>query len=205
MLRGDNVKDDECKAVFAEQEASASQVAAARFLDTISSPPGRRSQCCGIEHASTCVGSSQIAAVTGKNAPEVWIRRRPNMWDSIEEPVVPRERNLYDPPLAELLWKGRLALLWKRNVLTSIENDNCSCPCMWMTSMMVGTKENLGPTWIILRRVFNLEYEIPLLHQENSGCSQRGAEVDHEAVQANIHRFRRITTTVVTKGKHNKM
>ena len=36
VLRGDNVKDEEgCKAVFAEQSASASQMAAAGFLDTI--------------------------------------------------------------------------------------------------------------------------------------------------------------------------
>ena len=41
MLRGDNLKDEEGhRAAFTEQGASASQMAAAKFLDSISKLPG---------------------------------------------------------------------------------------------------------------------------------------------------------------------
>ena len=41
--------------------------------------------------------------------PDVWIRlpkhKWPKSWSSMEDPVVPRERNLYGHPLAGLLWE----------------------------------------------------------------------------------------------------
>ena len=41
--------------------------------------------------------------------PDIWIRlpkhKWPKSWSSMEDPVVPLERNLYGHPLAGLLWK----------------------------------------------------------------------------------------------------
>ena len=41
--------------------------------------------------------------------PDIWIRlpkhKWPKSWSSIEDPVVPLERNLYGHPLAGLLWE----------------------------------------------------------------------------------------------------
>ena len=43
--------------------------------------------------------------------PDVWIRlpghKWPKSWSSMEDPVVPLERNLYGHPLAGLLWEGQ--------------------------------------------------------------------------------------------------
>ena len=63
MLREDIVKDDNgYTAVFAEQSASASQMAAATVLDAISGRSMRG-------HAGAHVGSSQVAEVTGERMP----------------------------------------------------------------------------------------------------------------------------------------
>ena len=44
-----------------------------------------------------------------KECPDIWIRlprhKWPNLWSSMEDPVVPLERNLYGHPLAGLSWK----------------------------------------------------------------------------------------------------
>ena len=64
--------------------------------------------------------------------------RRPKSWDSVEEPVVPLERNLYGHPLAAQLQGRRLdVVLFQATyekptflgiVFTRNENRNRSCP-----------------------------------------------------------------------------
>ena len=63
----------------------------------------------------------------------------PKSWSSMEDPVVPLERNLHGHPLAALLWeKVLLRYGWEK-----VSNCEClfvhrekdySCLCMWMTS-----------------------------------------------------------------------
>ena len=50
----------------------------------------------------------------------------------------------------------------------------------------------------------DLEDLNPSLNQFYLGCTQRGAEVAHEAVKCEMDLFRRITTTEVTNKKHGK-
>ena len=49
--------------------------------------------------------------------------------------------------------------------------------------------------WKFLRKEIDPEDPTPLLNQLHLGCTQREAEVDHHAVQAKAHLFRRFTTT----------
>ena len=61
---------------------------------------------------------------------------------------------------------------------------------------MAGKREHLGPMWTILRKGIDLEDLISFLnHMLLLGCSQREAEVDHEAIQSEYDLFRRNTTT----------
>ena len=76
--------------------------------------------------------------------PDIWIRlprhKWPKSWSSMEDPVVPLERNLYGHPLAGLLWLRQFEkILLKHgsvqigNVPLFIVKKDYSCLCMWMT------------------------------------------------------------------------
>ena len=107
MLRGDILKDDSGDyAVFTEQGASASHMTEGNVLDITSRLPEHSG------HASDALGA--YSQVKMKDAPEllqfsedcpkIWITlpkaRRPQNWDSLDDPVAPLELNLYGHPLA---------------------------------------------------------------------------------------------------------
>ena len=51
----------------------------------------------------------KLMKIPKSECPDIWIRlprhKWPKSWSSIEDPVVPLERNLYGHPLAGLLWE----------------------------------------------------------------------------------------------------
>ena len=53
--------------------------------------------------------ASTLFKKTKSECPDIWIRlprhKWPKSWSSMEDPVVPFERNLYGHPLAGLLWE----------------------------------------------------------------------------------------------------
>ena len=111
VLRGDIVKDDSGSyAVFTEQGPSASQMTAAKVMDIISRLPG-----CARPAADAVSAFSQVKLedahkllkIPKSECPDSWIRlprhKWPKSWSSMEDPVVPLERNLYGHPLAGLL------------------------------------------------------------------------------------------------------
>ena len=114
VLRGDIVKDDSGSyAVFTEQGSSASQMTAAKIMDIISRLPGCDGQAADAVSAYTQVKlHPQLLKIPKSECPDIWIRlprhKWPESWSSMEDPVVPLERNLYGHPLAGLLWKGNL-------------------------------------------------------------------------------------------------
>ena len=111
VLRGDIVKDNSGSyAVFTEQGSSASQMTAAKIMDIISRLPGCDGQAADAVSACTQVkmeDAPKLLMIPKSECPDVWIRlpRRkwPKSWSSMEDPVVPLERNLYGHPLAGLL------------------------------------------------------------------------------------------------------
>ena len=113
VLRGDIVKDDSGSyAVFTEQGSSASQMTAAKFMDSISRLPGCDGQAADAVSAYTPVNmedAHKLLKIPRSECPDIWIRlprhKWPKSWSSIEDPVVPLERNLYGHPLAGQLWE----------------------------------------------------------------------------------------------------
>ena len=106
VLRGDTVEDDSGSyAVFTEQGSSASQMTAAKVMDIISRLP-----CCAGQAADAASAYTQVkmkdAPKLLKNpkseCPDIWIRlprhKWPKSWSSMEDPVVPLDRNLYGHP-----------------------------------------------------------------------------------------------------------
>ena len=121
VLRGDIVKDDSGSyAVFTEQGSSASQ-------NDGSKSHGYHIQIARVHRTSSwrsiCLYLVQMedAPKLLKNpkseCPDIWIRltrhKWPKSWSSVEDPVVPLERNLYGHPLAGLL-KGKA--IWENPI-----------------------------------------------------------------------------------------
>ena len=61
--------------------------------------------------------------------PDIWIRlprhKRPKSWSSMEDPVVPLERNLYGHPLAGLLWERQFEKVLLKHGCEKIPNWEC--------------------------------------------------------------------------------
>ena len=113
VLRGDIVRDDSGSyVVFTEQGSSASQMTAAKVMDIISRLPSCDGQAADAVSAYTQVEMGHaptLLKIPKSECPDIWIRLpRHNWlksWSSMEDPVVPLERNLYGHPLAGLLWE----------------------------------------------------------------------------------------------------
>ena len=123
VLRMDNVKDEGgYKAALTEQGASASQMAAARFLDTISKlldMVGETGDAISTYTQVKMTEAPRLLRMPKEECPEIWIRipprQRPHGWNKIEDPAVLLERNLCGHPLAGLLWKRKIggSAAWK--------------------------------------------------------------------------------------------
>ena len=116
VLRGDSVKDDSGScAVFTEQGSSASQMTAAKVMEIMSRWPGCAGQAADAVSADTQVkmeDAPKLLKIPKSECPDISIRlprhKWPKLWSSIEDPVVPLEKNLYGHPLAGLLWERQL-------------------------------------------------------------------------------------------------
>ena len=113
VLRGDIAKDDSGSyAVFTEQGSSASQMTGAKVMEIISRLPEYSVQAADAVSAFTQVkmeDAPKFLKIPKSECPDISIRlprhKWPKSWSSMEDPVVPLERNLYGHPLAGLLWE----------------------------------------------------------------------------------------------------
>ena len=104
VLRSDIVKDDSGSyAVFPEQRSSASQMTAAKVMDIKSRLPGCARQAADAVSAYTQVkmeDAPSLLKIPKSECPDIWMRPPKHKWpkssSSMEDPVVPLERNLYD-------------------------------------------------------------------------------------------------------------
>ena len=85
---------------------------AARVMDILSRLPGCAGQAADAVSACTQVkmeDDPKLLKIPKSECPDIWIRlprhKWPKSWSSMEDPVVPLQRNLYGHPLAGLLWE----------------------------------------------------------------------------------------------------
>ena len=110
-LRADIVKDDSGSyAVFTKQGSSASQITAAKVMDTIFRLPGCAGQAADAVSAYNQVkmeDAHKLWKIPKSECPDIWIRlprhKWPKSWSSMEDRVVPLERNLCGHSSAGLL------------------------------------------------------------------------------------------------------
>ena len=133
VLRGDIVKDDSGSyAVFTEQGSSASQTTAAKVMDIISRLSGCAGQAADAVSAYAQVkmeDAPKLLKIPRSECPDIWIRlprhKWPKSWSSMEDPVVPLERNLHGHPLAGLLWERQFEKILLEYGWEKVSNWEC--------------------------------------------------------------------------------
>ena len=125
---------DDCGScvVFTEQSSSTSQMTAAKVMDIISRLPGCAGQAADAVSAHTQVkmeDAPKLLKIPKSECPDIWIRlprhKWPKSWSSMEDPVVPLERNLYGHPLAGLLWERQFETILVKHGWEKIPNWEC--------------------------------------------------------------------------------
>ena len=73
--------------------------------------------------------SPKLLKIPKSECPDIWIRpprhKWPKSWSSMEDPVVPLERNLYVHPLAVLLWERQFEKILLKHGWEKIPNWQC--------------------------------------------------------------------------------
>ena len=71
----------------------------------------------------------KLLKIPKSECPDIWIRlprhKWPKSWSSVEDPVVPLERNLYGHPSAGLLWERQLEKILLKHGWEKIPNWEC--------------------------------------------------------------------------------
>ena len=173
VLRGDIVKDNSGSyAVFTEEGSSASQMTAANIMDMISRLPGCDGQAADAISAYTQVkmeDAHKLFKIPKSECPDIWIRlprhKWPKSWSSMEDPVVPLERNLHGHPLEGLLWERQFEKILLKHGWEKVSN----CECLFVHHQkglflsvyvddrkLAGKKQNLDPLWKLLNKEVDL-------------------------------------------------
>ena len=134
VFRGDIVKDDSGSyAVFTEQGSSASQMTAAKiswisFPDCQVAMDKQQTQYQLIPKVKM-EDAHKLLYIPKSECPDIWIRlprhKWTKSWSSLEDPVVPLERNLYGHPLAGLLWERQFVKILLKHGWEKIPNWEC--------------------------------------------------------------------------------
>ena len=190
VLRGDIVKDDaksyavihRTRIISISNDSSEShgyhlQIARLRWTSS------RRSICL---YPSKMEDAHKLFKVPKSECPDIWIRlprhKWPKSWSSMEDPVVPLERNLYGHPLAALLWerqfeenpfKARLGESSKLGMSIRTPSKGLFLSVHVDDIELAGKKQNMDPMWKLLNKEVDLEEPTSFLDHVYLGCTQR--------------------------------
>ena len=107
----------------------------------------------------------KLLKIPKSECPDIWIRlprhKWPKSWSSMEDAVVPLERNLYGHPLAGLLWERQF-----EQILLGYGREKVSnCECLFVHRekglflsvyvgdiKIAGKKQNIDPMWKVLNK-----------------------------------------------------
>ena len=199
VLRGDIVKDDSGSyAVFTEQGSSASQMTASKVMDIISRLPGCAGQAADAVSAYTKVkmeDAHNLLKIPKSECPDIWIRQPrhtwPTSWSSMEDPVVPLERNLYGHLVAGLLWERQFDKIPLKHGWEKVSNWGCFFlhrqKGLFLSVFvddikLAGRKQNIDPMWKVLNKEVDLGEPISFLDHEDLRCTQRQCEISKDIV-----------------------
>ena len=171
---------------------------AAKIMDIISRLPGCDGQAADAVSAYTQVkmeDAHKLLKVPKSECPDIWIRlprhKWPKSWSSMEDPVVPLERNLYGHPLAGLLWERQFEKVLLKHGWEKIPNWECLFVhrekglflSVYVDDIkLAGKKHNIDPMWKVLNKEVDLGEPTSFLDHVYLGCTQRECEVSQNIV-----------------------
>ena len=139
---------------------------AAKVMDVIERLPGCAGQAADAVSAKTqekLEDAPKIIENSQSECPDIWIRlpkhKWPKLWSSVEDPVVPLERNLYCHPLAGLLRERQFEKVLFQHGWGKVQNWECLFvhreKGLFLSVnvddiKLAGKTENIEPTWKIL-------------------------------------------------------
>ena len=108
------------------------KLTAAKVMDIISRLPRCARQSADAVSAYTQVkmkDAPKLLKIPKSECPDIWIRLPrhiwPKSWSSMEDPVVPLERNLYGHPLAGLLWERQIEKILLQHGWEKVSDGEC--------------------------------------------------------------------------------
>ena len=171
---------------------------AAKVMDILSRLPGCDGQAADAVSAYTQVkmeDAHKLLNIPKSECPDIWIRiprhKWPKSWSSMEDPVVPLERNLYGHPLAGLLWERQFEKVRLKHGWEKIPNWECLFvhrekglfSSVYVDDIkLAGKKQNIGPVWKVLNKEVDLGEPTSFLDHVYLGCTQRQCEVSQDIV-----------------------
>ena len=209
VFRGDQVRDETgFYAVFTEQSASSSHMAAIKFMDYIGRIDGNISEDSDAVKAYTQVKLDSLVELLGEEVQaETWItlprERRPRSWDNVDHPVCPLRRNLYGHPLAGLIWEKHC----QRSIMAAGFEKIPGWECLFVHRAkklflsvyvddfrMAGVQGNMKPMWKKLRETLLLEDAIDSSKNTYLGCNQHNVKLDEQIVREKNDMFTKLTS-----------
>ena len=199
VRRGDIVNDDSgSSAEFSEQGSSASQMTAAKVMDIIFRLPGCAGQAADAVSAFSQVkmeDAPKFLKIPKSECPDIWIRpprhKWPKSWPSMEDPVVPLERNLYGHPLAGLFCERQFEKILLQRGWVKVSNWECLFVhrqkglflSVYVDDIkLAGKKQNIDPMWKGLNKEVDLGEPTSFLDHVYLGCTQRQREISKDIV-----------------------
>ena len=218
VLRGDIVKDDSGSyAVFTERGSSASQMTAAKVMDIISRLPGCDGQAADAVSAYTQVkmeDAPKLLKIPKSECPDIWIRlprhKWPKSWSSIEDPVVPLERNLSGHPWQDCYGKGNFEKILLKYGWEKVSNWECLFVhrenglflSVYVDDIkLAGKRQNLDPMWKVLNKEVDLGEPTSFLDHVFLGCTQRQCEMSKDIVD----NYRTMFESRISAGRTEKL
>ena len=145
---------------------------AAKIMDIISRVPGCDGQAADAVSAYTQVkmeDAYKLSKIPKSECPDIWIRlpkhKWPKSWSSMEDPVVPLERNLYGHLLAGLLWERQFEKILLKYGWEKVSNWECLFvhreKGLFLSAYvddikLAGKKQNTDPMWQVLNKEVDL-------------------------------------------------
>ena len=181
---------------------------AAKIMDITSRLPGCDGQAEDALSAYTQVkleDAHKLLKIPKSECPDIWIRlprhKWQKSWSSMEDPVVPLERNLYGHPLAGLLWERQFEKILLKHGWEKIPNWECLFVhrekglflSVYVDDIkLAGKKHNIDPMWKVLNKEVDLGEPTSFLDHVYLGCTQRQCEVSKDIVEPCLnHEFPR--------------
>ena len=133
----------------------------------------------------------------------------PKSWSSMEDPVVPLERNLYGHPLAGLLWEKQFEKILLKHGWEKVSNVGMLIRTSWKRIFLIcvcgrhhiGWKENINPIWKVLNKEVDLEEPTSFLDHVYLGCTQRQSEISKDTVD----NYRAVFESRISAGRADKL